>query len=218
MVDKIVGDAVHAIFNAPLDTPDHAARAIACARAIDTFSEAFRQEPLARALQFGQTRIGLDTGPAIVGDVGGHRKLDYTAHGEAVNAAARLEVANKQLGTRIAIGAGAKEASGADLRALGPLELRGLTRPALVFTVWPADIDAMDRSREAAAIRRWLDGDAIAIEEIGTLAARRPQDDTLNRLAVRAKLSGQTRQIDAEQDAETAPGLPEAPSREKVKL
>ena len=58
-----------------------------------------RRSPLGQRLQLGRTRIGIETGPAIVGDVGGSRKLDYTAHGNAMNAAARLEAANKDLGS-----------------------------------------------------------------------------------------------------------------------
>ncbi len=104
MVEKIVGDSVHAIFNAPLDLPDHPRRAFECARAILAVVEEVRSRPLARELGLGRTRIGLETGLAIVGDVGGGRKLDYTAHGTAMNTAARLEGANKELGSSICIG------------------------------------------------------------------------------------------------------------------
>jgi adenylate cyclase len=60
-------------------------------------SEEVRQSPLGQRLRLGRSRIGIETGAAIVGDVGGSRKLDYTAHGNAMNAAARLEAANKNL-------------------------------------------------------------------------------------------------------------------------
>ena len=65
-----------------------------------------RRSPLGQRLRLGRTRVGIETGPAIVGDVGGSRKLDYTAHGNAMNAAARLEAANKELGSSICIGPG----------------------------------------------------------------------------------------------------------------
>src|SRR3981189_3437647 len=98
MIDKIVGDAVHALFNAPLDLKDHPQRAVECAIAIQAWSESFRRRAPA-AVELGRTRIGIETGPAIVGDVGIRSKLDYTAHGDAVNMAARLEACNKELGS-----------------------------------------------------------------------------------------------------------------------
>jgi adenylate cyclase len=134
MVDKIVGDAIHALFNAPVDLPDHPQRAVDCALALSEACAAFRELPQARALGLGRTRIGLETGPAIIGDVGGGRKLDYTAHGMAVNTAARLEEANKQLGTTICIGpvAAARLRPGT-VRLVGTLKLRGRNDALKVF-------------------------------------------------------------------------------------
>jgi adenylate cyclase len=111
MTDKVVGDAVHAFFNAPIDLPEHADQAIACAREIEILTAKFRNEPLAQRLGLGRTRIGIETGPVIVGDIGGPNKLDYTAHGPAVNLAARLEAFNKSQRTSIAIGPGAHAAA-----------------------------------------------------------------------------------------------------------
>jgi adenylate cyclase len=104
MVDKIVGDAVHALFNAPESLADHPRHAIACAKAIAAVTEALRQDPLMQAAGFGRTRIGLETGEAILGDIGRGGRVDYTAHGNVVNLAARLQDANKTLGTQILIG------------------------------------------------------------------------------------------------------------------
>lgn len=147
MIDKFVGDAVHAFFNAPLDLPDHAAKALAAATAIETFSEAFRARPEVAALGFGRTRIGIETGPAIVGDVGGGRKLDYTAHGNAVNAAARFEAANKELGTTICIGPGAASLLAREaIRPIGLIEVRGRSEPQQVYEPWPATYTDADRN------------------------------------------------------------------------
>jgi len=135
MIDKIVGDAIHAIFNAPLELPDHPARAVDCALALLAASETVRQSPLGQRLALGRTRIGIETGSAIVGDVGGARKLDYTAHGNAVNAAARLEAANKDLGSSICIGPGtAARIDATRLRPIGRITLRGRSEPVDVFT------------------------------------------------------------------------------------
>jgi class 3 adenylate cyclase len=102
-IDKIVGDAVHAMFGAPLEQADHAERAVACAMDMDGFAEEFRAQKNAEGLPLGVTRIGVHTGHAIVGNFGGERYFDYTAHGDAINTAARLESANKQLRTRICV-------------------------------------------------------------------------------------------------------------------
>jgi adenylate cyclase len=135
MVDKIAGDAVHAFFNAPFALPGHPERAVSCALALLAEAEAVRRSVLGRRLRLGRTRIGIETGSAIVGDVGGSRKLDYTAHGNAVNMAARLEGANKEFGTSICIGPGtADRVAPGLLRPVGTLTLRGYSRPIQVFT------------------------------------------------------------------------------------
>jgi adenylate cyclase len=138
MVDKIVGDAIHALFNAPLDLPDHPLRAVQCAIALSDATAAFRERPEARALGLGRTRIGLETGPVIIGDIGGKRKLDYTAHGMAINTAARLEAANKELGTTICIGPVAASRLPAGLvRPVGKLLVRGRSDELEVFEPRP---------------------------------------------------------------------------------
>ncbi len=134
LIDKIVGDAVHAYFNVPFDLAAHHERAFDCARAILVFTRQFEQTPAAVTLAFGRTRIGIESGQAIVGDVGGGKKLDYTAHGNVVNSAARLEAANKTLGTSICIGpeAGVRLGPGR-VRPIGRIELRGRSEPQQVY-------------------------------------------------------------------------------------
>jgi adenylate cyclase len=135
MIDKIVGDSIHAIYNAPFELPDHPERAVATALALLRASEVVRRSPLGQRLQLGRTRIGIETGTAIVGDVGGSRKLDYTAHGNAVNAAARLEAANKDLGSSICVGPGtAARMDRAALRQIGMLTPRGQSHAVAVYT------------------------------------------------------------------------------------
>jgi adenylate cyclase len=144
MVDKIIGDAVHAIFNAPFELPEHPRRGIDCALALLAASEIVRRSPLGQRLGLGRTRVGIETGPAIVGDVGGARKLDYTAHGTVVNTAARLEAANKALGSSICIGPGtAARVDAGTLRPIGRIMVRGRSQPVEVFTpaVLPPETD-----------------------------------------------------------------------------
>ena len=138
LVDKFVGDAVHVFFNMPLDLRDHADKALDCAIEIVRWTEHFRRQPDPAALGFGRTRIGLESGLALVGEVGGGAKLDYTAHGSTVNAAARLEQANKLTGSAICVGPGAASRIAANrLRPVGEWELRGFPAPTPVHSVWP---------------------------------------------------------------------------------
>ncbi len=132
-VDKLVGDAVHAFFGAPDDQADHAARAVACALKLDAHAARFAAEQQAAGIAFGGTRIGVTTGPAIVGNFGG-TVFDYTAHGDVVNTAARLEAANAALGTRICVAeATTRQCPDTLFRPIGVLGLRGKARSVAVF-------------------------------------------------------------------------------------
>ena len=136
MVDKLIGDGVFALFNVPLDLDDHARHAVACAKAIIEATEKYRKTPLAVKLELGRTRVGMETGMAIVGDVGGGSKLDYTALGNVVNTASRLEGMNKELKTSICIGATAAARLDAnEIEKLGTMPVRGRSAPVDVFTV-----------------------------------------------------------------------------------
>ncbi len=125
MVDKVVGDAVHALFNAPEDLEGHVDAAIACALEISRLTEEMRTRPEFAEAKFGRTRIGIETGDAVIGEVGAGGKLDYTAHGDAINLAARLQEANKFLGTAICVGPVARQEASHALQALGDHEIRG---------------------------------------------------------------------------------------------
>lgn len=127
MVDKTTGDGIHALFNAPVDLDNHADAAIACAQEILVFSEAYRRDGLPAEKGFGRTRIGLETGSVVLGDVGGSGKVDYAAFGSCINTAARLQEANKRFGTSILVGPGARSlATGTALREVAEVELRGI--------------------------------------------------------------------------------------------
>lgn len=143
MVDGIVGDAIHAFFNIPLERRDHADAALDCGLAIVGFSERFRGEPRAAKAGLGRTRVGIETGLAIVGDVGGPQRLNYTAYGDAVIVAARLETANKLFGTSICLGPGCATAlTNRRLKSLGQIRLKGIASATEVFTVDAACLSA----------------------------------------------------------------------------
>ena len=100
MVDKFIGDACMAIFNSPLDLDEHEQRAVACAQDMRTAIKALQKE-LPEPVAIG---IGVNTGEAVIGNMGSDSRFDYSAIGDAVNTAARLESATKEAGVDILIG------------------------------------------------------------------------------------------------------------------
>jgi adenylate cyclase len=180
-VDKIVGDALHVMFNAPLDQADHAERGVRCALAIDAFALRYAAEQQASGVDFGATRIGVNTGAAVVGNFGGGRRFDYTAHGDAINTAARLESANKTLGTRICIArATAEKVGGIAFLPIGALMLKGKAQAVEVFTPYsgPAGEDSWS-AVYCEAFARLLAGDDRGSATLVALHERHPDDPIL---------------------------------------
>jgi adenylate cyclase len=147
-VDKFVGDAVMAIWNAPLDDPDHARHAceaaIAMQAALRQLSDRWESEGLPRQYM----RIGINTGPASVGNMGSSRRFAYTALGDAVNLAARLEPLNNEYGTRMCISQATLDAAGGRdaflVRHLDLVAVKGKRQAVPVFELMGrADDDAL---------------------------------------------------------------------------
>jgi adenylate cyclase len=166
-VAKIVGDALHVLFGAPGEQQDHALRAVACALALDEYSQRSRNRWHEQGISLGVTRIGVHAGPAIVGNFGGGRFFDYTAYGDTINVAARLEAANKQLGTRICASAMvAARAQGFRGRPIGDLMLRGKSESLRAFEPLGAD------QYEHPATNSYLEAFAkLEVGDPGTIAA-----------------------------------------------
>ena len=91
-IDKIVGDALHAFFGAPLPQPDHPERAMRCVLELDRYARSFVETGEGSALGFGATRIGVHSGPAVGGIIG-KQKLSFDLWGDTVNLVSRLESA-----------------------------------------------------------------------------------------------------------------------------
>jgi adenylate cyclase len=166
-VAKIVGDALHILFGAPGEQPDHAARAVACALSLDEFAQSFSERWQKKGIAFGVTRIGVHAGPAIVGNFGGGRFFDYTAYGDTINVASRLERANKQLGTRICVSAGLAEGvKNFRGRPIGDLVLRG--RGEVIRAFEPLQ----EKQFNDPATKSYLDAYALLkAEDAGAVAA-----------------------------------------------
>ncbi len=177
-IDKIVGDAVHGIFNAPLEQPDHADRAVACALALDEFSTEFIERQEQAGVKFGVTRVGVNTGPAVVGNFGGSRRFDYTAHGDAINTAARMESVNKHLGTRICVAASTVELCPEHhFRPIAGLVLKGKTEAVEAYEPISAEVAASKRIKdylEAYALMRAESPQAL--QALESLAETYPDD------------------------------------------
>ncbi|MGH6720234.1 MAG: CHASE2 domain-containing protein [Alphaproteobacteria bacterium] len=176
-IDKLIGDAVVAFFGAPIAQPDHARKAVACAVAMDAFAERFRVEVRGRGISLGVTRIGVHGGEATVGNFGGRDRFNYTALGDTVNTASRLEGANKALGTRVCVsGPVAERCPGMVFRPVAEVVVKGRKEAvAVVEPIGEAQADAsLDDYRAAYEAMRRGDEDAVARFE--RLAAAAPED------------------------------------------
>jgi adenylate cyclase len=177
-VAKIVGDALHILFGAPGEQPDHATRAIQCSLQLEEFAEAFRMRWSDQGVALGSTRIGAHAGPAIVGNFGGSRFFDYTAYGDTINIAARLEAANKQVGTLVCVSANVAERAENFLgRPIGDLLLRGRTESIRALEpLTPVDYADPATALYLEAFVKLEGGNAGAIAAFAALVGSRPSD------------------------------------------
>jgi adenylate cyclase len=132
-VDKFIGDAIMAFWNAPDEVGDHAVRAceaaLACQRKLD---EMKRSDPALRGVS---ARIGISTGEALVGNIGSSGRMNYTAMGDTVNLAARLESLGKTYGTAILVSGACREAAKATIvmRAIDVVAVKGKKQGVKVY-------------------------------------------------------------------------------------
>lgn len=195
VIDKYVGDAVVAFWGAPISRPDDGQRAALAGHALWQAGEAFRQQADPALPAIGKTRVGLHYGEAVVGNFGGERRIQYTALGDAMNTAARLESANKLLDSSVMASREFAERSGLDWwRPMGRVVLRGRARPVDLYEPAP-DFPAEDRKALVAAIERANDGSdsgkIAAARHIECLVAKYPTDKALQNLLHRIHLLGE---------------------------
>jgi adenylate cyclase len=143
-LDKFIGDCVMAFFGAPMPQEDHAARAVRAAVAIQREIKRWNASRAERGAPPLLSRIALNTGPVVVGDVGSNRRVDYTVLGNTVNVAARLEQAATAPGEIVIGGATLGEIAALDgefrTQSLGDFQLKGLVQKVPVFRVlWDAE-------------------------------------------------------------------------------
>lgn len=156
-IDKYIGDSIMAFWNAPVDVSDHAARACRAALKMrDAIAQLNARDAFGfRARGLGEVRIGvgINTGIACVGNMGSERRFNYSAMGDVVNVAARIESASKNFGVDLLVSDDvAARAGGLALLEAGEILLKGKSKPTRLYAV--AGDGAMASSVEFAALSR----------------------------------------------------------------
>jgi adenylate cyclase len=158
-VDKFIGDAVMAFWNAPVEQPDHAARALRAARELLAAVARVNAAWATRGLPSLGMRVGVATGPAVVGNVGSQTKFNYTVMGDTVNLASRVEGAAKVYGTSSLVTDTTAAAAGSavPLRELDRLRVKGRGEAVTVFEVLLDDAPAFARDEALRAYAKGLE-------------------------------------------------------------
>jgi adenylate cyclase len=189
-IDKFVGDAVVAFWGAPIARPDDGDRAARAAMAMFAAGEEFRRSGGEGIPPIGCTRVGLHYGDAVVGNFGGEGRIQYTALGDGMNTAARLESANKALKTTILVSSEAKARSTLDVfRPMGRVVLSGRATPVEVWEPVPQMEEAL-RARLNALWLQYEGGDRDALVQLEEIAANLKEDAALKEFIYRIREAG----------------------------
>ncbi len=134
-LDKYIGDAIVAVFGAPLPQNEHALHACYAALDMQSSLEEFRAKWMAKGMPAIRNRIGVNTGRVVFGNIGSDIRYDYTGIGDAMNLASRLEAANKQYGTYLMISefTHAQVRERVIVRELDMIVVKGKTKPVKVY-------------------------------------------------------------------------------------
>ena len=184
VIDKFIGDAIMAFFGAPIATKDHSRAAVRAALAALQVSDTIAKEVEARGIPPIKTRIGIHTGTAVIGNMGSQDRFDYTAIGDTVNLAARLEGANKAFGTNCLVSETSWVMAEADVlgREVGRIGVVGRQAPIRVYEPIALRENATAEQVEFAA--KWAEAMAAlhagdrdrARSGLAACAAQRPED------------------------------------------
>lgn len=178
LVSEFMGDGLLALFGAPQAQDDHADRAIDAALRIDAVGCRFSAEQRANGIDWGNTRIGVHSGMAMVGNVGTRGRLHYGAVGDVINTASRLVGVNKRIGTRIAASSDTMRLCRRNkFQPVGEFILVGRHGSLLVVTPSPADAGReQELAQYSDAYRALKEGSGTALEQFAALRREYPED------------------------------------------
>lgn len=170
-IDKFIGDAVMAFWNAPADDPDHVRHACRSALACVDRSAELNETFAAEGWPPYETRFGLHTGDAVVGNIGSSDRMNYTALGATINLAARLEQLNKSYGTQMLVSEAVKERAEPDFvfRKVDRIRPKGFAQAVTIFELRCERTG--DVAAEFAFCQRWDDIDRLLEEDRPTAVA-----------------------------------------------
>jgi adenylate cyclase len=189
-IDKFVGDAVVAFWGAPIARPDDADRAARAELDMLAFTRKFSGDYSEPGHEMGRTRVGLHYGEAVVGNFGGEGRISYTALGDAMNCAARLEGANKYLKTVALISEEARSRTTLDIyRPMGRIVLSGRDTPVVVWEPAP-DFDPKLRKELVRLWNAFDAGDRSALDAIEQICLTQDNDAALAAFACRLREAG----------------------------
>lgn len=184
-IDKFVGDATVSFWGAPISREDDGERAAHAAYELWQVGEDFRQNIPEGLPTIGKTRVGLHFGEAVIGNFGGEGRIQYTALGDSMNTASRLENANKQTKTGMIASREAVERSGLDWwRPLGSLRLRGRALPVDIYEPCP-DAAPGDNQKLADILSAVENDHESAVSRLAAIVQSRPDDIALQNLLYR---------------------------------
>ena len=190
VIDKYVGDAVVAFWGAPIARVDDGERALKAGYAMWKAGEDFRAEVAAmdpNLPKIGKTRVGLHFGEAVVGNFGGDSRIQYTALGDSMNTAARLEAANKPLDSNVSASREFIEKSNPDWWVpMGRIVLRGRAQPVDIYHPKP-DFPAEDARKLEEAAQATDSKPDVAASLIDEVLAGHPDDLALKNYSNRIR-------------------------------
>ncbi len=183
LLDKYIGDAIMAVFGAPLDQPDHAQRA--CYTAVEMMAElkTLQKKWAAEGWPEINIGIGVNTGDMVVGNMGSEMRFDYTVMGDSVNLASRLEGTNKEYGTRMIISEFTHESVKDEFvcRELDAVRVKGKKLPVRIFELlgekkdesqWQAFVEIFEHGLALYRAGKWVE----AIKQFNRVLELKPDD------------------------------------------
>jgi adenylate cyclase len=197
LLDKYIGDAIMAVWGAPIDQPDQADRAVAASIKMLDVLDVLKEDWKRRGLPFTDIGMGVNSGPMTVGNMGGDQRFDYTVLGDAVNLASRLEGVNKEYKTRTIISeftlAAMLHPEKFIMRELDLIVVKGKTEPVKIFEVMQVKPGMDEKCRQVSKMfgealslyrtQKWNEAEQMLLEILKVIPNDGPSNVFLERCA-----------------------------------